>query len=73
MTRFLKKSGWIECEVCGGGVHVDRIEVEDESDRIITLGVLMRSSLEDRYQFSKYQYFLTRCENEGKPIDEVYL
>ena len=69
MTRFLLKSGWIECEICKGAIHVDRIEVEDETNRVITLGVLMRSSLEDRYQFAKYQYFLARCGNDGKPID----
>ena len=69
MTRFLLVSGWIQCEICKGAVHVDRIEVEDETKQIVTLGVLMRASYQARYEFAKYQFYLARCANQGKPLN----
>lgn len=69
LTRTLLKSGWIRCDVCDKAIHVDRIEVKDEQQQIVTLGVLMRASLRERYEFAQYQYFLARCAINGDPIE----
>jgi len=68
LTRRRLKSGWLLCDVCGDSIHLDRIEVKDETGRTTTLGVLLRSSLSDRAEFAKYQYYLARIDNDGKPL-----
>ena len=68
LTRRRLKSGWLLCDVCGDSIHLDRIEVKDETGRTTTLGVLLRSSLSDRAEFAKYQYYLARIDNGGKPL-----
>ncbi len=68
LTRRRLKSGWLLCEICGESIHLDRIEVKDENGRVTTLGVLMRSSLSERAEFAKYQYYLARIDNKGQPL-----
>ena len=68
LTRRRLKSGWLLCEVCGDSIHLDRIEAKDENGRVTTLGVLLRSSLCERAEFAKYQYYLARIDNGGKPL-----
>jgi len=68
LTRRRLKNSWLVCDVCGDSIHLDRIEVKDETGRTTTLGVLMRSSLSERAEFARYQYYLARIDNKGEPL-----
>ena len=68
LTRRLLKTSWLRCDVCGSAIHLDRIELTDETGRSTTLGVMMRSNLSERAEFAKYQYYLARIDNGGKPL-----